>query len=138
MKVNMSPESVHARLIQMGQLWELSVALSNSRSIDGPGLKRNRRGVAVIEDSIRKILMDEWDPVGVRGVPGAADEYDGYIGQVYRIVSGGGTADEIAGCLERIEREVMAVCTSADTRTRVAEQLTGLYADMNRIGIIGM
>ena len=61
MKVDMSPRSVHARLTQMGQLWELSVALSGSRSIDGPGLKRNPRRAAVIKDSVRKILMDTWD-----------------------------------------------------------------------------
>ena len=65
MKVNMSPESVDARLGQMGQLWELSVALSHSRSIDGSELKPNRRQVELIKDAIRKILMDEWDPIGV-------------------------------------------------------------------------
>lgn len=131
----MSPESVHARLAQMGQLWELSVALSTSRSIDGPALKRDRRRVKLIEDSIRKILMDEWDPIGVRGVPEASDEYDHYIGQVDRIASSGGSAAEIAGCLERIEREEIEVCTSPDTRMRVSEQLKTLYAEMSRMGI---
>jgi hypothetical protein len=26
--------------------------------------------------------MDEWDPIHVRGVPEAADEYDAYLGQI--------------------------------------------------------
>ncbi len=27
--------------------------------------------------------MREWDPVGVAGIPEAADEYDDYVGRVY-------------------------------------------------------
>ena len=32
---------------------------------------------------IREILMHEWDPIGVRDVPQAQDEYDSYVGRVY-------------------------------------------------------
>lgn len=32
---------------------------------------------------IRQILMDSWDPIGVRDVPEAQDEYDRYVGEVY-------------------------------------------------------
>lgn len=31
---------------------------------------------------LRRILMEEWDPIGVRGVPEAADEYDSYLPQI--------------------------------------------------------
>jgi hypothetical protein len=27
--------------------------------------------------------MTEWDPIGVNGIPEAADEYDSYVGTVY-------------------------------------------------------
>ena len=30
---------------------------------------------------IRRILMEEWDPLGVDGVPEATDEYDSYLSQ---------------------------------------------------------
>ena len=36
--------------------------------------------------SIRSVLMQEWDPIGVRGVPEAADEYDNYIIPVSQIL----------------------------------------------------
>jgi hypothetical protein len=29
---------------------------------------------------LRRILMEEWDPISVRGIPEAADKYDGYLG----------------------------------------------------------
>ncbi len=32
---------------------------------------------------VREVLMRDWDPIGVAGVPEAADEYDDYVGKVY-------------------------------------------------------
>jgi hypothetical protein len=32
---------------------------------------------------VREVLMQEWDPIGVRDVPQAQDEYDQYVGEVY-------------------------------------------------------
>jgi hypothetical protein len=32
---------------------------------------------------VRQALMDSWDPIGVRDVPEAQDEYDRYVGEVY-------------------------------------------------------
>ncbi len=31
------------------------------------------------QSAIRKILMEEWDPIGVSDIPEAQDEYDSYI-----------------------------------------------------------
>jgi hypothetical protein len=36
--------------------------------------------------TIRKILMEEWDPIGVQGISGAEGEYDAYVGKVYVIL----------------------------------------------------
>ena len=33
--------------------------------------------------NVREVLMQEWDPIGVCGVPEAQDEYDRYVGEVY-------------------------------------------------------
>ncbi len=30
--------------------------------------------------------MSEWDPIGVKDLPEAADEYDGYLGDVYALI----------------------------------------------------
>ena len=32
---------------------------------------------------VRDVLMREWDPIGVSGIPEAADEYDSYLGTIY-------------------------------------------------------
>ncbi|MGH7210690.1 MAG: hypothetical protein ACREF1_04430 [Acetobacteraceae bacterium] len=32
---------------------------------------------------VRQVLMEAWDPIGVRGIAEARDEYDMYVDQVY-------------------------------------------------------
>lgn len=32
---------------------------------------------------VRAVLMEHWDPIGVRGIEEASDEYDRYVGEVY-------------------------------------------------------
>ena len=132
MKVDMSPEAVSGRLNAMGQLWGLSVALLQSKSVDGADLRPPRRRVAIIQDSIRRVLIDEWDPIGVRGVPAAVGEYDSYIGRIYQILKGSRSADDLADYLARIEKEEICVRTSGETRTRVAEKLLALNVNFEQ------
>ena len=35
---------------------------------------------------IERILLREWDPIGVRDVPGAEDEYDGYAFRIFTML----------------------------------------------------
>ena len=48
---------------------------------------------AKIESAIRQIFSDDWDPIGLHGWP--PDEYDRYIGPVYRILIGSHSEDEL-------------------------------------------
>ncbi len=45
-----------------------------------------------IQRSIAEVLLRNWDPIGVRNVPQAQDEYDAYVGGVYRLIASGATA----------------------------------------------
>ena len=132
MKVDMSPEAVSGRLNTMGQLWDLSVALLQSKSLDGAKLRPQRWQVVTIQDSIRRVLIDEWDPIGVRGVPEAVGEYDSYIGHIYQILKGSRSADDLADYLDRIEREEICVSTSGETRTQVAGKLLALNVNLEQ------
>ena len=35
---------------------------------------------------VKKVLMDDWNPIGVRDDPGVADEYDSYVLPVFKIL----------------------------------------------------
>jgi len=51
---------------------------------------------------IRQILIDDWDPIGIKGF-GPDDEYDSYIGGLYRLLTKKPTEDEIMEYLYSIE-----------------------------------
>jgi hypothetical protein len=93
----------------MDELWELSVALMNSRVIgrDRPLSKKERAGR--IQQSIRKILFFDWDPIGISHDSKLDDEYDAYVGRVYRILAGTTSEDDIIRYLHRIELEGMGL-----------------------------
>lgn len=58
---------------------------------------------AEIQDSIRRILFQHWDPIGVNDNPGLRDEYDSLIAPVYRIVTGSRSEQELMELLFRDE-----------------------------------
>ena|SRR5258708_10443131 len=39
-----------------------------------------------IRIQIRHVLLDVWDPIGVKDAPNAQDEYDSYIGRLYELL----------------------------------------------------
>lgn len=58
---------------------------------------------------IREILIQEWDPIGVRDVPQAQDEYDSYIGRVYvMLMDEGATRQAVAAYLFDIAAAIRA------------------------------
>ena len=46
--------------------------------------------------------MDVWDPIGIKGEPACADEYDGYVGGVLGLLMRGEDDDAIAEHLAEI------------------------------------
>ena len=35
---------------------------------------------------MRHVLLEVWDPIGIKDEPNAQDEYDGYIGKLYELL----------------------------------------------------
>jgi hypothetical protein len=52
-----------------------------------------------IRTEIRRVLLEVWDPIGVRNVPQAQDEYDCCLGEIFRLLTTGGTDDQIVDYL---------------------------------------
>ena len=83
---------------------------------------RERHG-KTSQDAIRRVLLDKWDPIGVREVPEAQDEYDGYVGGVYRLLTTGVSVPELAEHLVRIERDSMGLSARSQACVDVASLL---------------
>ena len=89
----------------------------------------SQRGREVMQ-AIRDALMRHWDPIGVADVPEAADEYDSYIAQVYRILAGTRSADELIEFLYRTETQAMGLnAGSCEHLREVARILLTITAD---------
>jgi hypothetical protein len=79
---------------------------------------------------VRRILLHDWDPIGVRDVPEASDEYDSYADETYvMLMDERATADAIAAYLYQIAAEHMGLGHHPrleETSKSVAETLVAL------------
>jgi hypothetical protein len=62
-----------------------------------------------IQAAIEKILMQDWDPIGVRDEPLAKSEYDSYVGGLYCLLASGASPRQVADHLLTIETESMGM-----------------------------
>jgi methyl coenzyme M reductase subunit C-like uncharacterized protein (methanogenesis marker protein 7) len=67
---------------------------------------------------LRRLLMEAWDPIHVRGIPEAADEYDGYLGQISSRLRAGTTAEQLASYLTYVEEDLMGLGASKTAKSR--------------------
>jgi len=70
---------------------------------------RQRIYIYEITRRIGEILHYMWDPIGVRGVPEARDEYDSYIAQVFSLLERAASDSEVAGFLTKTSTETMGM-----------------------------
>jgi hypothetical protein len=86
-------------------------------------MESRERRAREIQEAIRLVLLRDWDPIGVRDVSEAQDEYDGYVGGVYRLLVSGATLSELAEHLLQIERESMRLSPRPDVLVDVSSRL---------------
>jgi hypothetical protein len=103
-----------------------------SSRIDGTGQMSNGRNKYQSRDNrarVRAILLNEWDPIGVREFFGATDEYDSYADRAYvMLMDERADAAAIASYLLDVATERMGLRDPelpASSR-RVAEMLVNL------------
>lgn len=69
----------------------------------------DKREAKRIMAEIRLVLLDVWDPIGIRDEPNAQDEYDSYVGPLSQLLINGATDDKIADWLYRQADETMGL-----------------------------
>ena len=79
---------------------------------------------------VREILLRDWDPIGISGIPEAADEYDTYANRAYvMLMDEGATASEIAGYLYIVATEHMGL-TDHGRLAEKSEQVAQLLVQL--------
>jgi hypothetical protein len=89
-------------------------------------MKRKERA-REIQDQIRSILLTDWDPIGVAQLPQAVDEYDAYIGGIYRLLYSHGSVEDVARHLHEIMISSIGLSSRGpDDHRDVAKKLCAL------------
>ena len=88
---------------------------------------RNDRAKS-IADAVRQVLVNHWDPIGVMDDPEwPRDEYDSYIGELYRYLVRGESPEFIARHLCFIEETAMGLGRLPESdRLPVAQKLKAI------------
>lgn len=77
---------------------------------------------------VERILLDKWDPIGVKGEPMAESEYSTYAGIVTSMLVHGSTEEAVATYLSRVEREKLLLGPHEDKCRVVAHECRLLLA----------
>jgi hypothetical protein len=77
---------------------------------------------------LRRVVMAEWDPIGVADVPEAQDEYDTYVGHLGRMLREGESEAAIRRYLGRVRHEYMGLPRSPRRDRHAARALTEWWA----------
>lgn len=78
--------------------------------------------------TIKVVLHWAWDPIGVRGVEEARDEYDSYALPVLALLQGGSTDEEVGAYLTSVEAEWMGLTPDKNKNEDIAALLRELHA----------
>jgi hypothetical protein len=62
-----------------------------------------------IRVQIRHVLLEVWDPIGIRDAPNAQDEYDSYIGSLYELLTAKAPESELIEYLYLIVHDHMGL-----------------------------
>lgn len=82
---------------------------------------------AALTQTIRRILVEQWDPLGLSGTPGAAEGYTEQAREILALLSDPGiTAGRIAHYLEWVERNAMHLQPRPGAAQAAAARLAAL------------
>jgi len=89
---------------------------------------RNKKAIE-IQESIRHILFYDWDPIGIND-SGPDDEYDSYVGGIYRLLTSGASEYQIIERLYQLETISMGLNGYRERLKNVAEKLMKLNVSL--------
>jgi len=76
---------------------------------------------------LRALLMRWWNPIGVRGVPEARDEYDSYMGPIVSLLERGGSAKDLSRYLAEVETDYMGLDARKSVDLQAASKIHSWY-----------
>jgi hypothetical protein len=85
-------------------------------------------------DGIRRILLREWDPIGVADIAEAQDEYDSYVGKIHSMLIRHEPRHKLVDHLWWIEADNMGLAGNPQRTEAIADRLLGLRDELEGSG----
>ena len=76
---------------------------------------------------LRRLLREEWDPIGVADYPDALDEYDSYVGPLASRLRDGASEDDVYEYLTSVRRKTMELFSDQNADRATARRIDGWY-----------
>jgi hypothetical protein len=83
--------------------------------------------------AIRRALIAEWDPIGVGDSPNSQDEYDAYVGPIYRLLIHRRPVHEIFDFLWELETEHIGLSGNRQATEAFAHRLMRLPDELDAL-----
>lgn len=79
-----------------------------------------------IENQVKEILMNDWDPIGVKNNPNAKAEYDEYALRIVGMLYNGSNENKIAEYLNMVVTQDLGLSANDIISKMVSKKLMGL------------
>ncbi|HEX7672536.1 MAG TPA: hypothetical protein VF412_00125 [Bdellovibrio sp.] len=79
-----------------------------------------------VEKAVRDILLNDWDPIGVKNNPNAKAEYDGYALRVTGMLLNGSDESKLTEYLNKVVSEDLELPVNEAVAKVVAKKLVAL------------
>jgi hypothetical protein len=87
-----------------------------------------------LKQTVRAILHNDWDPIGIAGFREAADEYDRYVGPVAQMIVAGTSASDLSNYRIGVETQTMSLNGDHDRVGAVAAKLKSIARETSTRG----
>lgn len=87
-----------------------------------------------LRDALHTVLINEWDPIGVRDEQAAQDEYDTYIPSIIRLLQNGADQYKLTQHLQHTEVVNIGLRGNSDRNARIAEKILDIYHQIKQEG----
>lgn len=77
-------------------------------------------------EEVKNILMNDWDPIGIKNNPNAKAEYDQYALRIVGMLYNGTTQDKLADYLENIATEDLGLLSNKTLSMDISKKLLAL------------
>ncbi len=79
-------------------------------------------------EELKGLLLNDWDPIGVAGIPEAVDEYDSYALHLHGMLTAGTSVETVAEYLNWVVTARMELTGNLAHDREIAQRAIAIYA----------